>query len=533
MSVSGMTLDRSIGASGAERIALRVLQLGVIAVVLVVSTQHVFDLDRFLVPKELVLHATALIGALFAFRAVRHLTLTRIDKLLLGYILLGALSALFATNRWLGLRAFAVSASAVLVLWIARGLSEAGLGRSLLNGLALAIVLIAVTSLLQAYGIRTDFFALNRAPGGTLGNRNFVAHAAAFGLPLVMLAALRARRFFLASSGVAIVFATLVLTRSRAAYLASAAMLLIFFIAIVSCSALRRDGRTWRRLFGIALFALGGAALALVLPNALHWRSENPYLESMKGVANYEKGSGHGRLVQYENSMFMALRHPLFGVGPGNWPVEYPRHVKAGDRSLDPSDPGMTFNPWPSSDWVAFIAERGIAAAVMLGLALLGIFVAGWRRLTSALDADEGLCAAALLAMLAAAGVAGMFDAVLLLALPAMIVFAGIGALWPVRDGMAVAGRGSGGVAAALLMLVAAIGVYRSSAQIVGMEIFATHQDRASLERAAKIDPGNYFVQMHLARHGNRRQRCEHALAARSLFPLAQAARDVSRPCRE
>jgi len=522
-----MDADRSIVPGGAERIAMRVVQLGAIAVVLAVSTRHIFDLDRFLIPKELVLHLTALLGALFAFRAVRRLALTRIDKLLLGYLLLSGVSALFATNRWLGLRAFLVSASAVLVMWIARGLNEAGLGRPLLNGLALAIVVAAVTSLLQAYGLSTDFFALNRAPGGTLGNRNFIAHVAAFGFPLVVLAALRARRFLLASCGVTIVFAVLVLTRSRAAYLAAAAMLVIFLVAIIACVPLRRDTHLWRRLAGIVLFAVGGGAAAMLLPNALHWRSDNPYLESVKSVANYEKGSGHGRLIQYKNSAFMALRHPLFGVGPGNWPVEYPRHVKAGDKSLDPSDPGMTFNPWPSSDWVAFVSERGIAATVLLGLALLGVAAGAFARLRAAQDADEGLVAAALLATLAAAGVAGLFDAVLLLALPSFVVFAGIGAAaaWPPST------KSSGGVAAALV-LFAAVGVYRSGAQIVAMEIFATQDNRAALERAAHVDPGNYMVQMRLAHRGPRATRCAHALAARDLFPLAEAARQVSRSCR-
>src|ERR1044072_6375148 len=132
--------------SAGERIALRVLQLGAIAVALAVSTRHVFDLDRFLVPKEFVLHATAFFAALFGWQALRRVAVTRVDKLLIGYVLLCALSALLATNRWLGLRAFALSASAVLVFWIARGLSN---NSSLINGLALAIVLVAVTSLLQ------------------------------------------------------------------------------------------------------------------------------------------------------------------------------------------------------------------------------------------------------------------------------------------------------------------------------------------------------------------------------------------------
>jgi len=351
----------------AERLALRLLQLGAIAVVVAVSTRHIFDLERFLVPKELVLHATALFGALFAWQPIRRLTLTRIDKLLLGYLLLGAASALLATNRWFGLRAFAVSVSAVLILWIARGLSEAGMGRAVLNGLALAVVVAAMTSLLQAYGVYTHLFALNRAPGGTLGNRNFVAHVAAFGLPLVLLAAMRAKRFLFVSCGVAIVFAALILTRSRAAWLASAAMLLIFFVAILICAPLRRDRQTWRRIVALALFAAGGVAAALLIPNALHWRSDNPYLESVQGITNYGEGSGRGRLIQYERSLRMGLGHMLLGIGPGNWPVEYPRQAAGRrDPSMSDTEGGMTFNPWPSSDWIANIVERGPTATVLM-----------------------------------------------------------------------------------------------------------------------------------------------------------------------
>jgi hypothetical protein len=86
---------------------------------------------------------------------------------------------------------------------------------------------------------------------------------------------------------------------------------------------------------------------------------------------------------------------------------------------------------------------------------------------------------------------------------------------------------------AIVLIAITALATYRSTAQIIAMEIFATHTDRASIERAARIDPSNYSVQMRLARRGNRKQRCEHALIARSRYPLAQAARDVSRGCRE
>src|SRR5256885_4322345 len=290
------------------RVALRVVQLGAIAVVVAVTTYFTFELDRFFIPKELVLHAAAVLAALAAMRTLAEATTTRVDRLLAGYVALGVLSAAFAANRWLGLRALAISASSVLLFWTARRLREAGYGRALVAALAAAVVAIAVTSLLQTYGLDITLFSENRSPGGTLGNRNFVAHAAAFGLPLVLFAAIGAqRRFVLGAAGAALTTATLVLTRSRAAWLAFAAVVVVFLVAMLGSPPLRRDARAWRRLMAILLFIGAGVGAALVLPNALRWRGKNPYLQSVKHVTDYESGSGRGRLVQYVQSLKMAL----------------------------------------------------------------------------------------------------------------------------------------------------------------------------------------------------------------------------------
>jgi O-antigen ligase len=496
-----------------ERKALRVLQLGAIAVVLAASPREVFDLDRFLVPKEIALHATALLAGLFV---LRRIALARVDFLLLGYLGLSAASVVFATNRWIGIRAVTLSASAVMLFWIARTLREAGLSRSLLNALAFAVVLAAATALLQAYGLELTVFPSSRAPGGTLGNRNFVGHAAAFGLPLVLLAALRARRFALASLGVTIVAASLVLTRSRAAWLACAASLAVFFVAMLIARA-----TPWRRVVGVIAFAAVGVAAALLLPNALRWRSDNPYLESVQGVVNYEQGSGRGRLVQYAHSMQMAATHPIAGVGAGNWPVRYPEYAARNDGSLNDSEPGTTFNPWPSSDWVAFASERGFLAALLLAIVFAMLAFNGWKRLRAE-EVDERWEAATLLATIAAAGIAGAFDAVLLLALPSFLVWTALGAL---SRQPPTANRP---LLPPIVIALALAGAVRSASQLYAMEIYATRGDRASLERAATVDPGNYRVQLRLARKG----RCEHARAARGLFPNAEAAKAAARRCR-
>jgi O-antigen ligase len=489
------------------RVALRVLQLGAIAIVFAATVHHSFDLDRFLVPKELVLHVTALLAGAFTFRTRTR----RVDYALFGFLLLSAVSVVFATNPWLGVRALAVSVSGYLIYRAARSVPA----EPLLNALALAVVLAAVTALLQTYGVWLDIFSENRAPGGTLGNRNFIGHAAAFGLPVVLLAALRGSR--LAPFGVAIVTASLVLTRSRAAWLAAAGVAVIFLIGMTW------RARLWRRLAVITLFAAAGVAAAILIPNTLRWRSDNPYLESMRGVASYEEGSGRGRLVQYQHSLGMAAAHPLLGVGPGNWPVAYPEHAARYDPSLDNNEAGMTANPWPSSDWIAFISERGFAAAALLALAMFGI---AFRR------SEDALADITRFATLAGAAAAGALDAVLLLAAPTLLVWATIGALTPeetrqpfdsAQDRPPTANRQP---AVAALLLVALLGAFRSASQLAAIEVSKTN-----VANAARLDPANYRLRLRLARSGRRKARCEHARAAHALFPHALDARRLAAGC--
>jgi O-antigen ligase len=491
-------------------VALRILQLGAIAVVLAATVHSGFDLDRFLVPKELVLHVTALVAGALTWRARQ---VTRVDYAILGFLGLSAVSAVFATNPWLGVRALAVSVSAYLIFRAARTVPSA----PLLNALALAVVLAAVTALLQTYGVWLDIFSENRAPGGTLGNRNFIGHAAAFGLPLVLLAVLRGSR--LAPFGVAIVTASLVLTRSRAAWLAAAGVAAVFLIGMIWRAP------QWRRLAAIVLFAAAGGAAAILIPNTLRWRSDNPYLDSVKGVASYEQGSGRGRLVQYQRSLRMAAAHPLLGAGPGNWPVDYPEHAGRYDPSLDDNEAGMTTNPWPSSDWIAYISERGFAAAALLAVAMIGIAATAFRALKRG---DDPLRDITQLATLAGAAATGALDAVLLLAAPTLIIWSALGALMPDENRQPVATLTSANrqPVVAILLLIALIGTIRSASQLAAIEVSKTN-----VANAARIDPANYRLRLRLARSGKRKTRCEHARAAHALFPNAEAARALAAAC--
>ena len=512
------------------------MQAGAIAVVLAVSTFFAFELDRFFVPKELALHLTALLAGVFLLRSFRQVVMTRVDLLLVAFLVLGIVAGILATNWWAALRSIAITASGIILFWCARTLRARGLADPLLHALAFAVVLIAATSLLQTYGIGTTLFSENRAPGGTLGNRNFVAHAAAFGLPVIVVAAVRARTafgFLAAAIGAALVVSSLVLTRSRGAWLAFAAVVVVLGFAMFASGPLRRHGRTWRRVLTIAALCVAGVAGALLIPNTLQWRSDNPYMDSVENIADYEEGSGRGRLIQYERSLIMAARNPLLGVGPGNWSVQYPRHAARRDPSMSTSEAGMTFNPWPSSDWIAWIAERGFAAALLLALAFAAIAIHAFRQLFRAQSVDDGLVAAALLATIAGAVVTGAFDAVLLLALPAFLVWTVLGALWEPAITLKTTHPRWAAPAFALLLVVASIGALRSGAQLVAMGIFETSGDRASLVAASRIDPGNYRLRLRLARMSRGTAKCNHAQAAHALYPRATAAAALARGCED
>jgi O-antigen ligase len=223
--------------------------------------------------------------------------------------------------------------------------------------------------------------------------------------------------------------AALVLSRTRAAWVALAVCAVLLIIPTWIAVRQTEGTRVVRRLGMLGLATAVGVLAALVLPNHLNWKSDSPYIDSVKGVVDYSSGSGKGRLIQYENTLRMAAAHPVLGVGPGNWPVYYPKFASKRDPSLS-RETGRTSNPWPSSDWVAMVAERGALATLIFVLAYFGLLVSGWRKPANPNEtADDPLAPVALMGALVVTAIVGTFDAVLLLGTPALIAWAAFGAL--------------------------------------------------------------------------------------------------------
>jgi len=515
-----------------DRVALHVLQLGGVAVVLAALPYKAFDLDRYFVPKELVVHVCATAGALLCLGARKRISMAVVDILLALFLAVSLVASVVAINHWAAERAVAISISGVLLFWVASALRRAGLMRPLIVALAIAVVVGAATSLAQAYGVQTEYFSINRAPGGTFGNRNFVAHLAAIGTSVVVLVALTARPGFgslFGGIGMAVLSATLVMSRSRGAWLAVLALAAPVALLAYTTRDRWMDARTARRSLVLAAATVAGAVAAVVIPNRLEWKSDSPYLDSAAGLVNYKEGSGRGRLVQYGNSLRMTVAHPFAGVGPGNWPVIYPKFASKNDPSMSQED-GLTSNPWPSSDWVAYLSERGVIGFALLLAAMLGLLVRAVRDLgrggsRSTGDSERVLAAIALIGTLVATAVVGAFDAVLLVGAPAFFVWTLAGALSPPPSGTFEMPP----VTRQLAVLFAAVGgaimIVRSSAQIASMALFSSSSRTAVVAQAAMLDPGSYRVRLKLAQNYLARGDCTRARpqahAAHDLFPSA------------
>lgn len=514
-----------------------VLQVGLVAVVFAVLPFKLFELDRYFVPKELVLHVAAIVTFALLFSRALPERVDAADGLMALFLVWSLASALFATNYWLALRALGVTVSSAMLFWGARSVGAAGGHRPILVAAAAATVFAALTCLLQAYGLESDYFSLNRAPGGTFGNRNFAAHVCAIGLPALLYATATAR----GASGAAIgsvstglVTAALVLSRSRAAWLAVAASLAVVLLG----GMLTR--RHWLgkvapgRVARLAGAGAVGIVLALVLPNQLRWSSTSPYLDSAASMVDYRSGSGRGRVNQYLNSARMTAADPLFGVGPGNWPVRYVRYAPPDDASI--AGNGMTANPWPSSDWIAFLAERGvIATAAILGV--FGALLLGTLRRWSNAGDDAVLAKVAAMGTIAATLVVSVFDAALLLAAPAFLVWSVLG----VTSGIARVGRPVSVpramwlTALALTFGVLGTAVVRSAAQTAAIATVGTGGQRAGWYAASAIDPGSYRINVRVAELYAGRGQCtaarKYARRALGLFPDARAPRRVLQSC--
>ncbi len=438
------------------------LQTGVVVCVLAVlpASGGVFLCND---PKELVVNLIGLTTASLCFLSARSLAIDRTDLFLVLFLIASIFSASFAaTDKWEALRAVGLTISGTSVFWSSRYLAHRGRRRQLLDAVAVAVVLVSVGVLIDAFGYGLD--SPHASSRGTQATRNLAGHLLALGMPLLALQSVGGQTAKRRAGGLGALLVSavaLVLTRSRASWMA-ALLGTAFPLGLLAANALlaRASESTTRSTAALSAL-IAGVVLGVFLPTQLQWTSPSPYLDSAKGIVAYDRGSGLSRLKEYRGSLAMAADHLALGVGAGNWRIVYPTYLPKN------GPPGLWFTRRGHSDWIGLAAERGTPAAILFLAAIVSLAFGCWRTSISfrlAPVSSEGslepLCAIAILIALA---VAGSLDAVLQLPAPTFVAFLALGALAPQQENVAslFLSRGRRILAILITLLVAAtLGMY-------------------------------------------------------------------------
>jgi hypothetical protein len=515
----------------AERAALGLVAAALAGSVLAVAPGLApLGYDAFALPKELAAATVLIAAALVAWRVgPGPLRLGAADLLLGAFVALTVASALQpAANPWLASRSLVVTFAAAAAFWCGRALAVRSPGR-LQGAIAGVAVVAAMIAIAEAQGWIDGWAPRGTAPGGTFGNRNFMAHTLVLVVPLLCAAGATARRPRLrvtALLGLAVVVHAIALSHCRGAWLAgAAAVIALAGFGLWTCGATDLV----RRAAPVAA-ALGvGIASAVYLPNDLGWRADGHYRASLASIVDHRTGTGRGRLIQYRSTATMAADHPLLGVGSGGWSLAYPRYASAGDPSYRPgaSEPVQRL---PNADWLGVASERGAPALLVLIGLLLVLGRSAWR-------ARSGWP----LALLAAAAVSGLVDANLPRPEHAMVLFTllGIGAAGThhaCRLRLPPGSSAAAALAIAALTLYLGIAAGRNLAAagvVAGVE--PGHSRAAviaAFERASALTPHDYRLHLALADHHVSCERAvAHARAALRLHPGSAAARATLARC--
>ncbi|MCA9668705.1 MAG: O-antigen ligase family protein [Myxococcales bacterium] len=453
---------------------------------------------------------------------LRRAQLDRIDALVGALLAATIASALLASNAALTARATALTFAGAVIFWSAR--AHEGVDVERLWAWALGgVVLLAALALLEAHGVIYGLSWPGRAPGSLAGQRNAVAHASLLALPLALRLAEQAGvRRALALGAAALLVATVIVTRTRAAWL-------VLPLVVVTWIWVRADLAP--TLQALAAMAVGIAAG--LLPNRLAWRSATPYADTLRGLVDARHGSGLGRVTQLWRSLALVAQAPLLGVGPGNWQVHYPRVARAGDAGFAPYAAFPTARLL-TNDWMALLAERGLAA--LIGALLLAAALARrlWRQ-----RADDAPTTAAALALGVGAAALALLDAVLQTVTPLALVATAMGTAVPrhnpQRESAAPATRRRALAAGLCCAACIAMAAWHA-ASLTSLAISSSPAARlAELERAARIAPQRSALRLRLARAYVAMDRCDQALphigALRRQLPFHAIPQQLARAC--
>jgi O-antigen ligase/Flp pilus assembly protein TadD len=213
--------------------------------------------------------------------------------------------------------------------------------------------------------------------GAFFGNPNFLGGHLAMLLPLALAWALAGpgsrKTAWLRWTVAALLAAGLVATQTRGAWIGAAAGLaLLLLLCVAKFPGLLRRHRA----------PLATLAASSILAAALFVASHAQSLSRISGMFSGDEEIGR-RLALMRCSLQMAIRHPLLGVGPGNFRLFFPSVQSAGLSQAQLRDRPYIVSEHAHNDLIQMAADAGFPAALLM-LALIGwTYRKLWRGIQS------------------------------------------------------------------------------------------------------------------------------------------------------
>jgi O-antigen ligase len=459
----------------------------------------------FLVPKFAVLELAGALGfASFVLRtmepaasrwspAVRAGVLLVLATSIIAWVAAalgpGAPYAIDAVARWGSLFGVACGTSVIADLRQPR--------QRVLEAVAIAAAVVAVLGLLQHLELTPLSIPVISRPGSTFGNRNLAAEVMAMVLPLGIGAAAGAqtrgaRAATLVALTLELVF--LAVTRTRGAWVGAACGL------VVTLWLVRRYVK--RAVLFIAIGAGAAAVVGAWVPGRLtpHDAGDTKRYSAIGEVleqgADLRSTAVRTRLGLWRRTVAILRDHPWLGVGPGNWPVVFPRYAEP-HASQDGVLTALHAPRQAHEDWLERAAETGVLGLLALGILAAATGAAVRQRHASA-ERDASVAASAAGGALGA--LAGLSLASFPLEMPATIALTGLalGLVAPAPP-ESLSWQRSESPSAALgrrRAVVAVLGALGALAGVVFAGVRAQHNVRGSswlgaAERAMRRDRGS------------------------------------------
>ena len=430
------------------------------------------------------MHATAAL-VVFSRRGCSVRRADNIDTLVALSALLGVISACLAANAWLAVRSVSLGLSCSVMLWCLRGIKDPA--HRIEQGIVAASLIAACVGIGEGVGLLPRLSMIGRGPGGLLGNRNCLGHLLVCTSPGLIWGASIARSWrSRATTWLTIVISAcgVIVSRSRLAWMALAFTWVIYAVSISWRIVIAR--RPIHRAIVVPMVLCGlGIVSPLAIPQLGPWKVRRAYIDSAERLVDLRSGTGRERILQYRNS-------------------------------------------------IGALSERGLFAGVLAVMLLAALTKGALRGLASPREV-EWLTGTLLLALLGAVSIVGCGDAFLALPQGALFVTATLAVFTRIEPAEWMARTRAGRYVMGACTLLPTVACARSALQSIAVLVGDRATVVADRHLAVRLDPGNYRLQLVLARELIRRNECiaarPHIAAATRLFPHEEEPRALAQYC--